>query len=375
MSDRFSVTYRIFADNAADADARAEAIALEQTVEIPRDVVPDGYVRDVILGRLEERTQESDESFLARISYSPDCVGADLPQLLNVIFGNSSIQQGIKVVGLDPGPVLSARYPGARYGVDGVRAATGRARGGLVAPVLKPMGLAPADLALTAARVAEAGADIVKEDHGLANQPTAPLRDRIPRIADAVAAANAARKAGGDNTRALYFPNLGGGHRGLVSDAYFAREAGADGVLIIPGLQGFDAIHTLARDAGFDLPVMAHPAFLGPHVLSRDTGFSHAMMFGTLMRLAGADISIFPNFGGRFGFSPAACTEIAEACSATDGLGRPILPSPGGGMTVARMPELRQIYGDDAVYLLGGGLLRYGDRIGDGIREMRAALG
>ena len=33
----------------------------------------------------------------------------------------------------------------------------------------------------------EAGADIVKEDHGLADQPSAPYRARLPRIVEAVA--------------------------------------------------------------------------------------------------------------------------------------------------------------------------------------------
>jgi ribulose-bisphosphate carboxylase large chain len=32
------------------------------------------------------------------------------------------------------------------------------------------------------------------------------------------------------------------------------------------------------------------------------------------------------------------------------------------------------MYGDDVVYLLGGSLLRYGDKIGEGIKDMRAAL-
>lgn len=375
MSERFSVTYRVFAASTDEARARAEAIALEQTVEIPRDVVPAGYVEDEILGRVEALEPETGETFLARLSYSPDSAGPDLPQLFNVVFGNSSIQKGIKVTGLDLGPTMSARFPGARFGVAGLRAATGRAHGGLVAPVIKPMGLSAAEFALTARRVAEAGADVVKEDHGLANQPTAPFRERIPRIAEAVAAGNAARRAAGDTTKALYFPNLGGATTDLVTDAHFAKAAGADGVLVIPGLQGFDAIHALARDKSFALPVMAHPAFLGPHVLSADTGFTHAMMFGTLMRLAGADISVFPNFGGRFGFTREDCAGIADACRSPDGPGCPILPSPGGGMTLDRMPEMMRLFGEDTTFLLGGSLLRYGERIGDAIREMRRTLG
>ena len=49
MSDRFTVTYRIFAATAAEARARAGDIALEQTVEIPADVVPAGIIAEEIV--------------------------------------------------------------------------------------------------------------------------------------------------------------------------------------------------------------------------------------------------------------------------------------------------------------------------------------
>ena len=38
--------------------------------------------------------------------------------------------------------------------------------------------------------------------------------------------------------------------------------AGAGGVLVIPGLFGFDLIRQLAASDWFDLPIMAHPSFL-----------------------------------------------------------------------------------------------------------------
>lgn len=374
MPARFAVTYRIFAGSEAEAAGRAAGIALEQTVEIPRDVVPAGYVEDEILGKVEALTQESEATWTATVTYSPDSAGGELPQLLNVVFGNSSIQKGLKVTGIELTKDMNTAFPGARFGAAGIRELARRPQGGFVCPVIKPMGLSTADLALTAGRVAEAGADIVKEDHGLANQPTAPFRDRIPALAEAVARANTARQARGDDGQSLYFASLAGPQAKLVEDAYFAKEHGAHGVLIIPGLQGFDAMKRLADDPGFGLPVMAHPSFLGPMVLSPDTGFTHGTLFGTLMRLAGADISVFPNYGGRFGFSREECAEIAANCLGKDGSGQPILPSPGGGMSVERMPELHGLYGEDCVYLLGGALLRYGDKIGDGIRAMKDVL-
>jgi ribulose-bisphosphate carboxylase large chain len=51
---RFSVAYRIAASDAREARTRAEGIAREQTVEVPADVVPPGFVADEIVGHIEE---------------------------------------------------------------------------------------------------------------------------------------------------------------------------------------------------------------------------------------------------------------------------------------------------------------------------------
>jgi ribulose-bisphosphate carboxylase large chain len=97
-------------------------------------------------------------------------------------------------------------------------------------------------------------------------------------------------------------------------------------------------------------------------------------MYGVFQRLAGSDISVFPNVGGRFGFSVDECLSIADACRAPDGIGRAMMPSPGGGMSVERAGDMVSMYGEDVVFLLGGSLLRAGDAIGDAVRAMRDAV-
>ncbi|NNE89976.1 MAG: ribulose 1,5-bisphosphate carboxylase [Silicimonas sp.] len=373
--DRFVITYRLAALNQAEAEALATAIALENTLEIPRDVVPKGYIEDVVLGRVKTVTSKFEGVWHARIGYHIDAVGHEFPQLLNVILGNASILKGVKALGLESNPDLVERFPGARFGAEGVRKLTGRKSGGLICPVVKPQGAATSVLAELCYRTARAGADIVKEDHGLANQEAAPFRARVKTCAMAVARANAKRNDEGDESQALYFANIGG-HGDQVRDlAMFAKEAGAHGILLMPGLFGFDAMNRLAQDPEFDLPIMAHPSHLGPYVLSPDNGYGHGMLFGTLMRLAGADISVFPNYGGRFGFSRKECLDIAHACETRDGPGKAILPSPGGGMSIERLGEVRATYGDDCAFLLGGSLLQCGARIDEAIKKIRKTLG
>lgn len=367
--DRLRVTYRIQAATPEEAKSRALGIALEQTVEVPWDVVPDGPIRDRIVGRVERLEPDGVDATLAVISYDPDSVGHEIVQLVNVVFGNSSLQAGIRVVGVDPGPTLAARFAGPRFGIAGLRARVGRPAGGLIAPVIKPQGASPAELARIASRCVQGGADLIKEDHGLADQPMAPFVPRVQAVAVAVQEANART-----GRQALYIANITGAGGDVVAQAHQAKALGASGVLVMPGLLGFGPVQALAADPDFDLPVMTHPAFTGAFVLSSAFGIAHGVLYGTLQRLAGADISVFPNVGGRFGFSTAQCAAIARDCRDPHGPGRPILPSPGGGMSIERAADMAAMYGQDVVYLLGGSLLRHGAQIGEAVRAMRESL-
>ena len=121
--------------------------------------------------------------------------------------------------------------------------------------------------------------------------------------------------------------------------------------------------------------LMAHPAFLGGWTVSDGHGIAADVLHGTLMRLAGADLSIFVSSGGRFGWPEARCRAIAAACTDPAGPGRPMLPAPGGGVSVARAAEMAATYGADAAFLLGGSLVGLGAGIPDALARMRATSG
>jgi len=86
--------------------------------------------------------------------------------------------------------------------------------------------------------------------------------------------------------------------------------------------------------------------------------------------MLGADAVIFPNYGGRFGYSPDTCRALARAAlDRRDGL-RPAVPVPAGGMTTARVGELLDFYGADVMLLIGGALLEAREHL----REATAAF-
>lgn len=350
--DRFSVRYRIEASDEAEARTRALDMALEQTLEIPRDAVPKGYVEDVMLGRLEA-LETGDGAYLADISYSDDDIGGDFLQLLNVVFGNSSIKPGIKALDITLSDGIAAICPGPRFGAQGLRQQAGISSGPLIMSAIKPVGLPTRDLARLAHDFALGGMHYVKDDHGLASQKTSPFAERLAACVDAVGEANA--KTGG---RCRFVPNITASRGRTYDQAMQAKEAGAGAVMLAPALAGMDIAYQLASEPEFGLPIVTHPAFGGANVVGGHCGFSHALYYGQISRLMGADAVVFPNFGGRFGFTKDECLSIARAGLDTLGSLGQTVPAPGGGMSIDKVDEMKHVYGDDIMYLVGGALLR-----------------
>ena len=187
--ERFRVLYRV-AGSESEARAWAWDICLEQTVEFPEELVPDGPIRENMVGRLESFEEAAPQSFLATISFPVEAAGDDVSQLLNVVFGNISLKPGIKAEKLELGPSQAKIFRGPRFGRAGFREVTGIADRPLLSTALKPMGLSVADLAELAYRFALGGIDLIKDDHGLTNQSFCPFEERVCRCAEAVARAN-----------------------------------------------------------------------------------------------------------------------------------------------------------------------------------------
>jgi ribulose-bisphosphate carboxylase large chain len=331
------VTYRI---TGSDVRAAADAIRVEQTIEFPYSLAPQ-WIQEQVVGQIT-----AIEKDLVTIGYPVDVAAGGFSQFLNVVWGNVSLFPGVRLVCL---VVPDDLFPGPAFGVSGLRERFGAHERPLLATALKPMGLSARELAQMARTLAAAGLDLIKDDHSLSNQPWAPWRERVAACARAVREANDEH-----GTHGQYLPALNLPINQIPDAVEFAVEAGAGGLLVLPGLMGFDAIRTVALASG--LPIMAHPSFLGSLVVSPDQGIDHGVLFGDLMRLAGADISIFPNMGGRFSFTQEECISIRDRCAQPLGSLKTIWPSPGGGMTLDRIPQMRDLYGEDVVFLIGGAL-------------------
>jgi ribulose-bisphosphate carboxylase large chain len=368
--DRFAVIYHIRGDEEL-ARSRAEAVCVEQSVEFPPDLVPAGDISDHIVGRIEDIEPCGEDLFRVRISYLTETTGLELPQFLNVVFGNSSIQPGIRVAELELSPRLLAAFRGPRFGRAGLREYLQvKEKRPLLCTAIKPMGLTPKDLAELVYQCALGGIDMIKDDHGLADQSFSPFKERVERCSEAVRRAN--RETG---LHCVYIPNITSPADRIVGNAEYAREVGAGGLMVTPALTGFDAMRLIADHDGIALPVICHPAFMGSFVTSPEEGIAHGVIFGQITRLAGADATIYPNYGGRFSFSKEECLSIVAGTALPMDHIKPSFPSPGGGMSLERIPEMGEVYDQDVIYLIGGNLHRGGDLVESSRRFAQAVKG
>src|SRR5690349_2894793 len=275
---RLRVTYHLTGSSRAAA-AKARDLAFEQTVELPPETVaPDVAAR--VAGRVESVRRLAQGRSRAVVSFDPAVVCGDVPQLLNLLFGNISLKSGIQIAGIDWPDELLAALRGPALGIAGVRELAGVPTRPLVCVALKPLGLSSERLAGHAYEFARAGVDIVKDDHSLVDQAAARFRERVERCRDQVARGN--RETGGN---ALYFPNVTGGPRELVERGKIALGAGCRGAVVNALPAGLGAVGTLGRGG---LAVMAHPSLAGAF-FHRDHGIAPAVLLGDLFRVAGSD--------------------------------------------------------------------------------------
>jgi ribulose-bisphosphate carboxylase large chain len=341
--DPIQVTYRL-KSAVAGLDARVEALLLEQTVELPRAALRSPFVREHLVGSVVATEQVGPDDFRVTLAQPAVAAAGDPAQLLNVLFGNCSLQPDVELEDVHLPAGLARMLGGPRHGIAGLRRLTGVQGRALTASVLKPIGLSVSEMAELCGTLSLSGLDVVKDDHGLADHSFNSFADRVR--ACLTATVDAAQTTG---RRTLYVPNLIGSPSTVRRQAQEARALGAEAVMVSPMLVGLPFLNELVRDLG--MPVLAHPAFGG------SLRIAPVALLGKLFPLYGADAVIFPNSGGRFSYGSETCSAIATALRAPQRGTSPALPVPAGGIGTEKVASVLEAFGADSMLLVGGSLL------------------
>jgi len=219
--------------------------------------------------------------------------------------------------------------------------------GVLVGAIVKPsLGLAPAEVADTAARLARAGADLVKDDELLGDPEWCPLEQRVA----AVAAAGV-----------TYAANVTGPVETLLERARRVVELGAGAVMINAFAQGLDALRSL-RTAELGVPLFAHRVGAALWSRRQDFGVAPAVV-AELTRLCGADYVQVGSFSGTVYDAADEVRGQIDACRRRIGGARRSVAVIGGGVAPDNAREQLEAAGTpDGVMVLYGSAAYEGSR-------------
>jgi ribulose-bisphosphate carboxylase large chain len=253
---RLQAFYHVRCD-ARSIEERARAIAVEQSVEMPLSAITDDVVRSEIVGRVEAIREREPGLFEVRISLSAETVAHDPGQLINMLFGNTSLHLDVELHDVALPAELVKTFGGPRHGLHELRRRVGAPARALTCSALKPQGLPAARLAELAKLFAQGGIDYIKDDHGLADQAYSPFAARVTAIAAALRTVEQR-----EGRAARYVPSLSGDLDTMRAQIALARDAGVDTIMVVPMIAGLSNFHRLVRENP-DLAFVAHPAMAG----------------------------------------------------------------------------------------------------------------
>src|ERR1700682_6705209 len=118
--ERILATYRITAPG-AESRARAEALAIEQSVEMSLAAIDERRILDEIVAKVADIRPYGD-FFEVDLGIAPETTGNEPAQLMNMLFGNCSLQPEVELVDVRFPAGYERAVSGPPLGLVGIRA-------------------------------------------------------------------------------------------------------------------------------------------------------------------------------------------------------------------------------------------------------------
>lgn len=296
MSSICIATYRCF-DEKADFHKKAQGIAVGLTVgswtDLPeaKKASMEKHLGRVVAVNVVEGDAPAERYADISIAYPDVNFSADIPALLVTVFGKLSMDGKIRLIDLHFSDSFLREFPGPKYGIEGVRGLLGVQDRPLLMSIFKSViGHDANGLREQFLQQALGGVDLIKDDEILFENDETPI---AKRVAVCMEAARQAYETTGQ--KLLYAANVTGRTSMLKEQAKRAIDAGANALLFNVLAYGFDMLRELSADPDIRVPIMAHPAMAGSIYPSPHYGIAASVLLGKLMRIAGADLVLFPS--------------------------------------------------------------------------------
>lgn len=348
-----------------------EEIAIGQTV----GAWDERYVSAEVLQQQVAKVMHVTEShhfFEATLAFPYSLWNGDLSWLLTLIFGKMSFYQGVTLtaVEFEKGCLSNDALIGPQTSFKSLRERVGvNSEAPLLMGILKPnVAMSAASLADLYAEVGDAGVHLVKDDEIRHDANFNLTLKRVEVVAQ--------RKAR-DRLNTLYVVHAPVTSDTLKDPENWSRQlesAGADALLVNVWTCGLGVFQRLRRAT--KLPLVAHPALAGALGQGTDTdAIAPAVLLGTLVRAAGADLTLFPSPYGKIGLPLKAALALAEQCRTSwhDDILQTI-PVPSAGIKPEHVEAACRDFGTDFILNAGTAIFASGVSVADSAKEFLRKL-
>lgn len=278
----------------------AEQIAMEESIGTWTDITTEqAYIQ-----HLAAKAFEYSKEGLVKIAYPLDLFDPDIggiPNLLSIVAGNLFGLTGldrVKLIDLEMPKKYVEVFPGPQFGIEGIRKLVGttKIRRPHVGTIIKPKaGLNPKDTAQVAYEAAAGGLDLIKDDETLTSQKFCPFEDRLVNVMEKL---DLAKEETGKTV--LYAVNISATYDKLLELADFAKDNGANCLMIDVLTAGFSAIQVLAQNS-IKLPIHIHRTMHG--ALTQGQHGISMIVLAKLTRLVGGDQLHTGTAAGKMGYA------------------------------------------------------------------------
>lgn len=349
-------SYRCY-DSKADFHKKASSIAIGMTVgswtELPaaKQQSMKKHLGEVISVDVHE-SEQGERYADIQIAYPDANFSSDIPALLITVFGKISMDGQIKLTNLQFSDTFLKAFTGPKFGIEGVRRILGIPERPLLMSIFKSViGHDLDELTRQFTAQALGGVDLIKDDEILFENDLTPIEKRVA----------ACRKAADDvqaqtGKKVLYAANLTGHTFHLKEQAKKAIDSGANALLLNVLAYGYDVLHELARDPEINIPIMAHPSLAGAYYPSPYYGISASVLLGQLMRIAGADLVLFPSPYGSVVMPKEENMAIREQLVSPELPFQHSFPVPSAGIHPGLVPLILKDFGNEVIINAGGGI-------------------
>lgn len=349
-------TYRVL-DLAKNLEKRADGIAVGLTIgtwtDLPKARIAQLSAHCGQADGIQVLEEHNDGRVTADISVRYPVANFDntFASLLTTVFGKLSMDGEIRLVDLQIPDSLARQYPGPKFGVAGCRDRYNAPSNPLVMSIFKAcIGLTLPELVEEFEEQAGGGVHLVKDDEIFFTEAYATPEERVVAYREA---ANRVAESTGRET--AYAVNLTGPAHALRDRARRLSQLGAGALLVNVVAYGYDVVADIARDSDIQTPILAHPAVSGALYGGNQYGIAADIVLGQLMRLAGADMVIFPSMYGSVTLGEEATIGVLRHLR-EESVHRPCFVAPSAGIYPGLVGKLYADFGEDLIVNAGGGI-------------------